>query len=43
MPFNSCEMKNKEWGFDIVTSSPFYAQTNGLGERMIQAASITKM
>ena len=38
MPFNSKEFKQfaKEWDFSVVTSSPNYAQSNGLAERNVQ-------
>jgi transposase InsO family protein len=37
MPFNSKAVKQfaKEWGFEIITSSPTYAQSNGLAERYV--------
>ena len=38
MPFGSRAFQQfaKEWGFSIVTSSPTYAQSNGLAERNVQ-------
>ena len=39
-PFNSVLLKEfaKEWDSKIVTSSPRYAQSNGLAERGVQIA-----
>lgn len=38
MPYSSYEMKAfaAEWNFDLVTSSPTYAQSNGQSERFVQ-------
>ena len=38
MPFGSREFQQfaKEWGFNVVTSSPTYPQSNGLVERNVQ-------
>ena len=38
MPFNSKAFKQfaKDWDFSVVTSSPNYAQSNGLAERNVQ-------
>lgn len=38
MPFSSYAMKNfaDEWGFNITTSSPHYAKSNGMAERYVQ-------
>ena len=38
MPFNSKAFRQfaKEWDFSVVTSSPNYAQSNGLAERNVQ-------
>ncbi len=38
MPFNSLEMRRfaTSWNFEIVTSSPHFAQSNGQAERCIQ-------
>ncbi len=38
MPFNSAKMRQfaSSWNFDIVTSSPHYAQSNGQAERCVQ-------
>lgn len=40
MPFDSYEFKNfaKLWNFKIVTSSPEYAQSNGLAEKAVHIA-----
>ena len=38
MPFNSQRMYDfaRDWGFDIITSSPHYPKSNGLAERYVQ-------
>ena len=38
MPFASLTFKNfsKEWDFSFITTSPRYAQSNGLVERNVQ-------
>lgn len=38
MPYNSREFKDfaSSWGFKLTTSSPTYAQSNGLSERAVQ-------
>ena len=38
MPFASKDMTTlaKDWNFNIITSSPHYAQSNGQAERTIQ-------
>lgn len=38
MPFNSYLMQSfaKDWGFDMVTSSPHYPKSNGQAERYVQ-------
>ncbi|XP_069133142.1 uncharacterized protein [Argopecten irradians] len=38
MPFNSREFREfaRQWDIELVTSSPTYAQSNGLSERMVQ-------
>lgn len=38
MQYNSCEFKDfaRNWGFKLTTSSPTYAQSNGLSERAVQ-------
>ena len=38
MPFNSAEFLKfaKDWGFKLTTSSPTYAQSNGMAEKTVQ-------
>ena len=38
MPFNSTEFKKfaKDWGFQTITSSPRYPQSNGMSEKAVQ-------
>jgi len=40
MPFNSHQFQSfaKLWNFEIVTSSPDYAQSNGLAEKAVHIA-----
>ena len=44
MPFNSKAFKQfaKEWDFSVVTSSPNYAQSNGLAERNVQTMNLLR-
>ena len=43
MPYNSREFKDfaSSWGFKLTTSSPTYAQSNGLSERAVQTVKRT--
>ena len=40
--FTSCDMKEfaSSYGFDLLTSSPFYPQSNGLVERTIKTVKM---